>query len=491
MLKFSSLSNREWRLVLFLWAAASTGISSSPGAPSESQWPRAGTELFVDDARITKLGGVTRKIHPAVKPPHPVIEGDNPWEDGRVYIYGSVYRDPITTELRMWYGSSKGKLLYATSRDGLNWTKPELGIFQYEGKETNIVMGANAGATVLVDEAETNPDRRYKALIAIPRSARKDGGFNGFYSSDGLHWNPYPGNPVLPFGAEMANLVRDPTTRKYHAYIRPYWVKHEPARMEEKRLGAVTTSDDFHYWSEMKVVLQPDAIDDAWAKGPVERTEFYAMNGFAYGNSYLGVVPLFRIIKHNNPKTIGPNQSSHDGPMEGQLITSRNGLEWRRMSDRSPIIPSGPDFDKSVMNVATAPVIVGDEVLFYYTGINTGHGGPVPPKRIAVCLAKWRLDGFVSLDAGEAGGVVETTPFSAVSGVLQVNANAAGGTLVVEVLDEAGRVQPGYEAANFVPLKTDDVRHKIAWTLHKDLPTGAPLRLRFTLRNAALYSYTL
>ena len=447
---------------------------------------RAGTELFVDDVGIARRENLRRTVHAAVKPAAPVIEPDRPWEGGRVYIYGTTHYDESTRELKMWYGSSRGGMLYATSRDGLRWNKPEMGMFEVDGQKTNIVLTGSAGASVLVDETEPDPSRRYKALVA---EHVRSGGFRGFHSPDGLHWTGYSPERVLTTGSEMGTVIRDPATGKYFAYVRPYRTKLYPTRPEDKRLGAVATSDDFVHWSALRVVLTPDAVDDAWVSRPEQRTEFYAMNGFAYGRSYLGIVPLLRVIRIIEKP--GKEQSPVDGPMEGQLIVSRDGLAWNRMAERNPVIPSGREFDQSVMNVATAPILMGDEVWHYYTGINTTHGGPLPPKRIAVCLAKWRLDGFVSLDARETEGLLETTLIADRRGRLEVNVNAAGGRLVVEVLDGAGNVLPGFSAAECVVTTADSVRQAVRWAKHSELPRGGAYALRFRLKNAELYSYTV
>jgi hypothetical protein len=442
--------------------------------------------LFVDDANIARSENVTRRTHAAQKLDRPVLEGDKPWENGRVYIYGTTHRDPATGEFRMWYGSP-GKMLYATSPDGLHWTKPELDVADYDGQPTNIVIAKTNGGAVVVDEIDPDPARRYKALIAEPIRV---GGFQGYVSADGIHWTPVKDERILTVGSEMGHLIRDPATRKYFAYIRPYPPKHFPKSMKQRRLGAVATSEDFVHWSEMQVCLTPDAVDDAWVKSAEQRTEFYAMNGFAYGRSYLGIVPLFRIERIHD--TIGKEQSKFDGPMEGQLIASRDGLSWQRLADRNPVIPSGRDWDRSIMNVATTPIVVGDEVWHYYTAINTTHGSSRPPKTITLGLAKRRLDGFVSLDAGPDEAIVETTPIAGRTGRLEINATpSGGGSVTVEVVDVAGKPLAGYAAEDCIPLTTDAIRHNVRWKQHETLPSDAPFRLRFRFRNASLYSYTI
>jgi hypothetical protein len=448
---------------------------------------RAGTELFVDDARLARREGVNRVVHAAAKLARPVLEPDRPWEEGRVYLYGTVHREAATGEFRMWY-AAPARMLYATSRDGLHWTKPELDVAVHEGRPTNIVFPVSHGGAVLVDEADPDPARRYKALIAEPI---RTGGFRAYHSADGIHWAASAADRVITVGSEVGQAIRDPATGRYFAYIRPYPPRHFPKSVREKRLGAVAVSDDFLRWSETRVVLTPDTRDDAWVTRPEQRTEFYAMHGFAYGGSYLGVVPLFRITRIHD--TIGRNQSKYDGPMEGQLIASRDGLAWSRLAEREPVLPGGEEFDRSIMHVATAPLVVNDEVWLYYTGINATHGAPQPPKRIVLGLARWRLDGWVSLDAGAAEGVIETTAVAVPPGTsaLEINANVApGGQVSVELIDAAGRVLPEYAAGEADALRADRLRHRVTWSGRTALPGGDVLRLRFRLRQAALYSYT-
>jgi len=440
---------------------------------------------MVDDIRILSKDNVVRRVHEAIRLQHPVLEAIEPWEGWRVYLYGTVARDASTGIFSMWYGAHGG-VLFAESDDGLVWRKPELDVFLWEGRKTNIVIKKSSGVSVLVDPADPDPTKRYKALVA---ESIKVGGFFGYYSADGLHWKRYNEDRLLDVGSEVGNLIRDPATGRYFAYIRPYAPKHYPKNVNQKRLGAMVTSDDFVHWSQMKITLVPDALDDAWVKTPVQRTEFYAMNGFAYGNSYLGVIPLFRITAINEKAIKG--QSRYDGPMEGQLICSRDGLEWSRLADRSPVIPSGETFDCSVMNVATEPLVVGNEIWLYYTAINTTHGGPPPAKRISIALAKWRLDGFVSLDAGVEVGVIETIAFPAEETArgLKINAVTDGGQVAVEVLDESGKVLSGYGAIDSVVFRGDEVAHQMLWKTRASLPIGKPYRLRFVMQQASLFSY--
>ena len=445
---------------------------------------RPGTELFADDANIGSMSGVKRTIHPATKLEKPVLVADKPWEKSKVYIYGTVLRDEMSGQFRMWYNG--GGMAYAISDDGITWTKPELNLHPQDGKPSNLLTVGHNNCFVLFDPADPDPGKRYKAL-----DNTKMQNFVGFYSADGIVWKNYPQTPLVPYGSEISNGVRDPRTGRYHLYIRPYIPRHFPKNVNEKRLVAVTTSSDFVNWSEPKIIISPDDVDDSWVKNPEQRTEFYGMSGFPYGNQYLGLLPVFRITKIHETWDKG-TQSRYEGPIDAQLVTSRDGLTWSRTQDRTPVIPTGPgEFDSGcIMNVAAVPVIVGDEIFYYYTALNTTHGGKAPPKKPTIALARWRLDGFVSLDAGDTEGVIETKPLDR-GGALEVNADASNGRLLVEVLDSSGKPIDGFSAADCTPVTTESVRHKIAWKGGNSLPADKPVKLRFLLTNGSIYSYTI
>ena len=70
---------------------------------------------------------------------------------------------------------------------------------------------------------------------------------------------------------------------------------------------------------------------------------------------------------------------------------------------------------------------------------------------------------------------------------MHVNADARGGWLRVEVLDENGTRIPGFEST---PLSTDALRTPVAWSAGKaESLAGRRVRLQFTLQKAKLYSY--
>lgn len=479
--------------LLTLFAAAFAGANDRPITVGPLPL------LFVDDSSVEVSEGVVRHIHAARTRPTPVIEADRPWEGARVYVYGSVYPDG-RGGFRMWYGSRPlqesptqrdGRVpgmrgdgfdvvLYATSADGATWTKPALGHHAFDGDPaTNIVFDLHS-PSVLLDLRESDPAQRYKML----------GSFRGKYyaahSADGLRWTSYPVNPVLDF-SDTITMTQDPVTDEYLAYHkRPATVRDYP-----RRVVWLSRSTDMQTWSEPELVFAPDAYDDAWAQRPGERTEVYNMSVYPHASGFLGLPTMFRLTRERARDAIAPGQSPVDGPIDVELATSVDGRTWQRTSRREVVIPRGGPgtFDAgAVLGVASVPVHTDAETWVYYTALTTGHGAPLPEKRIAIGRAAWRLHGFASLDAGPDGGTVVTRPLTLTSPALLLNADAGRGRIEVEVQDADGRPIPGLSFDDGIPLEADATQWLVRWFGGTRVPTDRPVRIVLRMTNARLYS---
>ena len=64
------------------------------------------------------------------------------------------------------------------------------------------------------------------------------------------------------------------------------------------------------------------------------------------------------------------------GTMDVQLAASRDGISWERLGNRDPFIPNGPpgSLDHGEVNTAISPVLVGDQLWFYYGAGPSQHG---------------------------------------------------------------------------------------------------------------------
>ena len=177
--------------------------------------------------------------------------------------------------------------------------------------------------------------------------------------------------------------------------------------------------------------------------------------------------------------------------MDIQLTVSRDGVNWQRACDRQPFLPNGPpgSIDAGEIYTARAPVVVGDELWFYYSAGAQEHG--ITGRSGPICLAKLRRDGFVSLSAETDGGTVVTKPFRCEGGALYVNAAAGGGAISAAVLGADGIQKPGLGRADCAVIDGDSVRQRVTWRqlLSLDELRGQAIRLKFYLDRARLYSF--
>jgi hypothetical protein len=140
------------------------------------------------------------------------------------------------------------------------------------------------------------------------------------------------------------------------------------------------------------------------------------------------------------------------------------------------------------MVFAVPPVIVGDELGFYYGAFTGHHAVADSDQSISIGLGKLRRDGFVSLDAGEQAGAVTTATIVLPAGQLHVNADVKGGSMRVALLDETGEPIPDFAESQSISTDTTDT--VISWG-GSDLGQlrDQPVKLRFTIDNGRLYSY--
>ena len=128
------------------------------------------TILMVDDHPIHTRPGTRRVLHKPVRgESNPVVTETKPWESAIGYC--SVHRNSDSGRYQAWYQAYAGGrakdptrrlvVAYAESDDGVNWIKPNLGLFDFnQVTDTNIVLvgnggrSVNYGASVLVDARE-------------------------------------------------------------------------------------------------------------------------------------------------------------------------------------------------------------------------------------------------------------------------------------------------------------------------------------------------
>lgn len=434
-------------------------------------------QLFVDDYLIAAQANVARKYHAFDKhPDNPVLVGDQPWEGNNIYLFGTVLPGEDSKGYRMWYQDIPGQeepnsVLYATSEDGILWTRPSLGIHGYKGSTANNINVPNVFMpSVIWRPWEIDAQRRY-LMITL-----RDGGWGAAMSPDGIRWKDVPNNPVIKGGGDSAQFFWDPRTKQYVGFGK---VIANVDGMRRRCVGRTTTKE-LSSWPPFELVVAPDTFDDRWADG-VHRTHLYGMSVFAYETMYIGLLWIFRATD---------DEGYLVGPVFVELASSRDGIHWERQDgDRPPILPLGKpgSWDDGMVYTANHPLLEGDRLKLYYGGFDEEHSMPMHGK---IGLATLRKDGFASLDAGEKEGTILTKRLVDVSGALRVNCAASTGWVKVEVLDGDGKVVPGYGRYECAAIKGDGVDQIVTWGDKTELPHGlASVRVRFVLKNAAVYSF--
>ena len=103
-----------------------------------------------------------------------------------------------------------------------------------------------------------------------------------------------------------------------------------------------------------------------------------------------------------------------------------------------------------------------------------------------------RLDGFVSINARYEGGEFTTKPFTFSGASLELNySTSAAGSVKVEIQDIEGTVQSGFALQDCPYMFGDEIDGQVVWDKGTDVSSlmGKPVRLRFLLKDADVYSF--
>ena len=475
-------------------------------------------QLFLDDGAVESMSGLRRVLHqPAGR--RPVLIPDRSRGERAVQSSSVPQFHPEKEIWEWWYKGYTGSTeeyssLYAVSGDGIHWDRPDVGLYERHGSTSNNVAFASDRANlchVIRDELDADPRRRYKALFSDSEGTDRYPGV----SPDGFEWEISQGPPIP--SQDTSTLVYDDIAGRFLAIV-----KH---RTEWGRSAFLTTSPDFVRWTDPELVLHTDEIDQENRKERIQAVvddpaylsppvvdgreylaQLYMMPVLPYEGLYVGFPLLF------NPSGADGAQRNHTGLNQVELAVSRDARQWERVADRSIFVgvepwEGGANFGNAQVALCGAPVVRDEEIRIYYIACRyRGHrdlfAGLDPAiynddffdPFTVVCLARLRRDGFLSLDpVGTEAGEMVTKPFRWTQGELFVNAAVeAGGEIVVEAVD-AGSLSPlpGRSAGECLPLREDRLAGVIRWNGSHAAFGERPVRLRFHLDRASLYSFWL
>jgi len=364
-----------------------------------------------------------------------------------------------------------------TSIDGVNWDKPSLRLFNYQGSTDNNIVLTNYGyhalysPSVVKDPLDANPNRRYKMIwwdFVTGPDQNADTGMCVAFSPDGINWTKYSGNRVLPTGegqfyiSDVMDVMYDDSSGKFVAYTKG-WADPWPNYRNIVR----TESTDFVNWTAPQLVLDHayNAVDP----------QSYGMPVIHYESVYLGLMRSYKL--------------PGDETIDIQLAISHDNQTWERVADMATFIPLGPSGSWDDGMIFTVPPIVRGDTIEIFCG---GWDGPhnVTPTHTNIGVARLRKDGFVSLDASSTGALTPKKLIMAGDKLL-VNANARYGSIEIEVLDEAGNPIQGFKRTDADAVTGDNIRHTITSNGCADVSSvkGRPVSLKFYLNNCKLYSF--
>jgi hypothetical protein len=222
------------------------------------------TKQLALDTRVAEVveGLMLRLGNVEKDPRNPLMQADKPWENSLNNLYPNVLYDEREQRFKLWYKcvlvdpEVQAKmmpprtvhdvgwfLLYATSRDGLSWEKPELGLHGFDGStRNNAVTRDTPNVGVFRDPHAPDPQRRYKMIYDVG-----SGQMRVRFSPDGIHWT----QPFVPDGLGMTgdthnNAWWDERLGRYVLITRFYLGERTVARSE---------SDDFLHWDPPRLII--------------------------------------------------------------------------------------------------------------------------------------------------------------------------------------------------------------------------------------------
>lgn len=449
-------------------------------------------ELFVDRELIDSMRGVHLRLAAPVDT-GPALHFDKPWE-GRFCAYTTIIRD--SGRFRAYYrgvptsgqdGSDAEVTCVAESPDGINWSRPALDFYDARGaKPNNVILAGSApyshNFSPFIDlRPGVPPSQRYKALAGIHKT-----GLRAFVSEDGLKWRVLQSEPVFPplrqFSLDSQNIAFwSESEQRYLLYFRTW----KRIGRENYRWVSRSTSSDFLSWSP------PEEI--SFSGAPPEHLYTNQISPyFRAPHIYIGICARFmpgrQVLTEEQAAALRVDPKYFKDCSDAVLITSRGGARCRREFMEAFLRP-GPGLENWVSRSnypALNIVQTGPSTMSLF--VNRNYGQPSAHLR----RFELRLDGFASAHAPYSGGELITKPLRFDGSRLELNfSTSAPGGIRVELQDAAGLPIPGFTLSDSRETIGDEIARVHAWNSGENIAalSGKPVRLRFVMKDADLYSF--
>lgn len=460
-------------------------------------------ELFLDSLLIEKLTGARLEIG------RPVSAGialkyDSPWED-QICFYSTILKDGDT--YRMYYRGFYGdRTNYAESKDGIHWTKPNLGIVKVDGSTANNVILENARSfcPFIDNRPGVPPSERYKANASD--RGRPNGGLFGYVSGDGIHWKLLRDTVLVRM---KANTDFDSQNVMFWSEVEECYVAYGRHLEGGRRATLRATSKDFLTWTPTVLMTYSDTESTTPSSHlytnqttPYFRAPhiYISMPGRIYFNDSVSVV------REDDKKTAGTRvisdalkefykkkvmrrmQKGIGDHSDGVLLSSRAGTTRYDFVFRESFLRPGIGIGNWVSRTnypACGVVQTGPHEMSFYVQRHYGQ------KTAHLERMTLRLDGFSSLHAPYDGGEMLTKPLTFSGSELEINySTSAAGSVDVEIQRADGSPIPGFTLDECTGLTGDEISRAVAWKAGTGVSklAGTPIRLRFVMKDADVFS---
>ncbi len=384
------------------------------------------------------------------------------------------------------------------SKDGLNWYRPKLDVCDRPGYPIgNVIMNVPDNMFVFYDPNPACPtEEKYKAIGSYAREDKQGGELRCHISPDGYHFK-YSHVITTDGHFDTLNTIvwRD---GRYSIYFRSF---HDPDGADadtgvwnnrQIRDVRVIHSTDFKTWTAKKRILFTDTEDYPLYTNnvvPYPRaphvlvgfpTRYCERPAWTENESQLASAAVKRasIEKYENRAGLTVTDCI--------FMCSRDGETWTRYNEA--FMTPGYEHEHNWVYGDCYPsynfVDSGNETYYIYTIDNhRSEGVPKPLNRYEI-----RKDGFACYMADGNERVLVTKPLVFEGSKLHLNfATSAYGYIYVDVLDENG--EPISEKQSF-EIYGDTLDRTVLFADGTDFSAfaGKPVRLRFRMRDASLFS---
>jgi hypothetical protein len=451
-------------------------------ASSEDTNYRVGAEkgpYFLCDDRVTEDRWLLDRFTVPLQKrgDKPLVVKDHAWEGTGPLMGGAVLFDPEDKLYRMWYCVWNShayfnklpfsyNMCYAESKDGIQWEKPALGVFEHEADPRNNYVRAGTDKTQNMDVClNPRPDKYPGKFLAIHN---QKGGVFVTSSEDGKTFTFLHETPAIPYHSDTHNnFVYDEVRDRWLLFCRP-----RAYAGDHKRRVSMQESKDLEHWTHERTILVPTEI---------EKPEFYGMGVFRRGDLFWGALKVY---------------DRETGFMHAELAWSGDGSHWNQVANHPAFLERGPEgaWDHGMVQVTESPVIVGDEMHFYYGGLPYDHNNTGNPSSIGLATAD--RDRLVGLrPSTEAPGYALTRPML-VSDAAELTVNAvlsqSDGTIRAELRDDNNHTLEGFSLEECDPVVASGFAQPVTWG-GKSIGS-APLeeiRIRYEVKGAQLFTFEL